>query len=289
MKKAIFLILFGLVPMALMADANQDLFKAAEKGSATGIEAALKNGANPNFYMNGSTALMIAAYKGSPECLKVLLKAGADINAVSDSGTSVLQHAAAHARQDNVKVLIEHGVKVNVKNKYGHSPLSVADEYGYTEVSALLRAAGAKGSSPLKPSESKHTALSAADAAGPRICLAFDSTGALTCRDMPGSRCPGNRFWAGPGPCSTYKNKTVQQLNKTQWGNLIAAFNGEAEDRDKVNEPKQQSKIERCQKACRQKKCGSKLSGEYTASVSASLRCAGFCDQECSTYPDRYR
>ena len=289
MKRALFLILVGLMPMAVIADANLDLFKAAEKGSAIGIETALKKGANPNLFTNGSSPLMIAAYKGSPECLKLLLKAGADINAVSDSGSSVLQHAAAHGRKDNVKVLIEHGVNVNVKNKHGHSPLSVADEYGHKEVSALLRAAGAKGGKASKPSESKPSTHAAGHSAAHRVCLAFDATGALTCRDMPGGNCPGNRFWAGPGPCSTYKNKTVQQLNKKQWDNLIAAFNREAEDRNKVDEPKQQSKLERCQKACRQKKCGSKMSGEYTASVSASLRCAGFCDQECNTYPDRYR
>lgn len=138
-------------------------------------------------------------------------------------------------------------------------------------------------------SSTEYPTEKASPSSGPRICLAFDATGALTCRDMPGSSCLGNRFWAGPGPCASFKNKTVQQLNKSDWGSLIAAFNGEAEDRNKPDEPKQQSKVERCQKACRQKKCGSKMSGEYTASVSASLRCAGFCDQECSTNPERYR
>jgi len=124
-----------------------------------------------------------------------------------------------------------------------------------------------------------------------RICLTFKVDGSLTCTERAHNDmvCPGNRNWGGTGSCPDYRNKKVQQLDRKQWSDLIAVFNGETADRNKVDEPMQQSKLERCQKACRQKKCGSKMSGEYTASVSSSLRCAGFCDQECSTNPNAYR
>lgn len=124
-----------------------------------------------------------------------------------------------------------------------------------------------------------------------RICLTFKVDGSLACKERAYNEmvCPGNRNWGGTGSCANYRNKKVQQLDRKQWSDLIAVFNGEAEDRNKVDEPKQQSKEQRCQKACRFQKCGSKMSGEYTASPSAGLRCAGFCDQECSTYPDKYR
>lgn len=400
MKNMIFLLLFGLMPIGVFADANEDLLKAVKSGSVEGVKDALKkgaavfasdngkttfdlavsenhldvlefllqnvknpsvnqkeilsdtlvilarkpgtdekrakiaklllrSGANPNHHhcLDGDTALteaaasrrgtifmqvllsngakvnlrtkgqhkssktplMMAAYDGGPEEMKLLLKNGTDINATDDTGHSALMWAVIKPNTSNIKLLIEQKANLNIKTKAGWTALNLADKSPNPDMATLLRAAGAKETTAPVVAQAKPSTVSDTASSTPRICLAFDATGALTCRDMPGSSCPGNRFWAGPGPCSSYNNKKVQQLNKSEWGSLISAFNGEAEDRNKVDEPKQQSKEERCQKACRQKKCGSKLSGEYTASVSASLRCAGFCDQECSTNPGRYR
>lgn len=236
-----------------------------------------------------ATPLMSAASNGGPEQLKLLLKAGADINATDEIGNSALIKAVYGSNAENVKLLIQYKANPNIKTKAGSTALSYAELKGYREIAAILRSAGAIETTHPVVVQAKSSTASDTASSTPRICLAFDATGALTCRDMPGSSCPGNRFWAGPGPCSSYNNKKVQQLNRSDWGSLISAFNGEAEDRNKVDEPKRESKEQRCQKACRFQKCGSRMSGEYTASASAGLRCAGFCDQECSTNPDAYR
>lgn len=235
------------------------------------------------------TNVLIRAADKKPGILEILLKAGADPNAVLKSGiTPLIVAARRNDLTENVKALIKYRANLNAKDSDGWTALNYAENNKNPEIVALLKKAGAKASPRPKIIAAKNTDGSPTPSA-PRICLAFDATGALTCRDLPGSSCPGNRFWAGPGPCSSYNNKTVQQLSKSQWGSLISAFNGEAEDRNKVDEPKRESKEKRCQKACREQKCGSRMSGEYTASASAGLRCAGFCDQECSTNPGKYR
>merc|ERR1712203_301991 len=50
---------------------------------------------------NGETALTIAALQGSDECVSLLLRAGASVNSVNDSGKSALGLAADHARMED--------------------------------------------------------------------------------------------------------------------------------------------------------------------------------------------
>jgi ankyrin repeat protein len=279
-------------------DDNALLRAALLKHTKRMIPFLLSRKANPNVRNSeGTTPLMRGAFIGTSANIEALLNAGAKINDVNKNRWTALHQAAHWGNAATAKVLLEHKAVMNAKNADGLTPLNLAELNNDVfnsrrDVIALLRKSGAKENKMPPKFAAKlaeKNSSTSTTSAPPRICLAFDATGALTCRDMPGSSCPGNRFWAGPGPCSTYNNKTVKQLNKSEWGSLIFAFNGEAEDRNKVDEPKRESKLERCQKACRFQKCGSKMSGEYTASPSAGLRCAGFCDQECSTNPNAYR
>jgi len=50
---------------------------------------------------NGETALTIGALQGSDECVSLLLRAGADVTSVNDSGKSALGLAADHARMED--------------------------------------------------------------------------------------------------------------------------------------------------------------------------------------------
>src|SRR5688572_14936201 len=65
----------------------------------------------------GVTPLMLAALSNKPEIVQLLLKAGADANAVSSSNLSVLAHAAigAHIKRNtaSLQVLLASGMKAD--------------------------------------------------------------------------------------------------------------------------------------------------------------------------------
>jgi len=117
------------------------LMRAAKNGDAAAIRLLLEHGADPNAQQkNGTTALMLAAGLGRGtgaftkdyateaellESVKVLIAAGADVNAVDDSGETPL-HFGAQASDDIVKYLAERGAKLNVKDKKGRTPVEMA-------------------------------------------------------------------------------------------------------------------------------------------------------------------
>ena len=89
---------------------------------------------------NGTTALMFAAGIGfgtgtfandyaTPaellESVKVLVAAGADVNAVSEAGQTPL-HFGAHASDDIVKFLAASGARLDAKDKQGRTPVEMA-------------------------------------------------------------------------------------------------------------------------------------------------------------------
>jgi len=88
----------------------------------------------------GKTALMYAAGSVNTETLKLLLDAGADINATSNEGWTALCYAVLARLTDTIKLLIDAGVDVNLGNK---TPLSIATSNKNTEAIELLKQAGA--------------------------------------------------------------------------------------------------------------------------------------------------
>ena len=72
----------------------------------------------------GSTPLMYAAAIGSPEALKILLDAGADVNA--KNGLDVTARFMARSIRRKIRLLIEAGADVNARSKVGRTPLIVA-------------------------------------------------------------------------------------------------------------------------------------------------------------------
>jgi uncharacterized protein len=117
------------------------LMRAAKNGDAAAIRLLLEHAADPNARQkNGSTALMLAAGLGRGtsaftkdyategellESVKVLIAAGADVNALDDAGETPL-HYGAQASDDIVKYLAEKGAKLDVKDKKGRTPVEMA-------------------------------------------------------------------------------------------------------------------------------------------------------------------
>ena len=126
---------------------EKKMIKAAKKGDVAavqhllGIDKALVDARDKD----DSTPLHCAAWKGHAAVAKVLLRAGADVNARSRNehyGDTPL-HAAAHGNQAAVvKLLIDNGAKLGAKNQGGRTPLGETEWHNAAAAAKLIRAAG---------------------------------------------------------------------------------------------------------------------------------------------------
>jgi uncharacterized protein len=111
------------------------------------IRTFLKAGADINATTEtGATALMIAA--DDAEVVKELISAGAKIDAVDKNGWTALFHAVEMNQLQKLETLLKHGADVNLKNKNGNTPLILAeritDSTQKQKVIKLLKKYGAK-------------------------------------------------------------------------------------------------------------------------------------------------
>ncbi|MBQ6982031.1 MAG: ankyrin repeat domain-containing protein, partial [Synergistaceae bacterium] len=80
-----------------------------------------------------------------PEIIRVLAKAGADVNAAYDDGSTPLMLAAEHCKDSEfVAALIDAGADVNARRKDGKNALLIAGEAGKFENVRVLLAGGAR-------------------------------------------------------------------------------------------------------------------------------------------------
>ncbi|MCF6768163.1 ankyrin repeat domain-containing protein [Thiotrichales bacterium 19S11-10] len=80
----------------------------------------------PHSYINNTkqyTVIYDAIYSSNIEILKMLIKAGADVNYKNTNKTTPLHHAAQLGDIEKVKLLIENGADANTRNKIGRIPL----------------------------------------------------------------------------------------------------------------------------------------------------------------------
>ena len=84
------------------------LYRVEEEASSDIVTTLLENGADPNAasYDGGGTPLMSAASRGRSDLLRLLLNAGADINAQRPGGYTALMIAARLGRLDAVQTLL---------------------------------------------------------------------------------------------------------------------------------------------------------------------------------------
>ncbi len=98
------------------------------------------------FSTDGFSPLGYAAFFNHPSAAKLLLKAGADANVVSQNGLGVspLHSALAGGHKELARMLFEAGGDVSAPSKAGWTPAHYAAHKGDLETARYLRARGAK-------------------------------------------------------------------------------------------------------------------------------------------------
>jgi ankyrin repeat protein len=120
---------------------NTPLINAAMNGHSATVNALLRGSAAVNARNNdGETALMLAY---DPKTALVLVKAGADLDAISNNEENALFYSVRRHRTENVRVLLRAGANPNATNGT-QTVLSVAKAlWRGSEVVDLLKRAGA--------------------------------------------------------------------------------------------------------------------------------------------------
>jgi uncharacterized protein len=127
----------------MLGTGTTPMLRAAKAGDAEAIQALLAKGANPNIpTKSGITPLMAAAGLGTKEedttgrkktdaeaiaSIKLCVDAGADVNAVDGQGDTALHGAAQKGSDPIVQFLVDHGAKMDIKDKKGRTPLDAAN------------------------------------------------------------------------------------------------------------------------------------------------------------------
>ncbi len=108
--------------------AGSDIWSAIAAGDIKAVKGHLAKGVDINAKDStfGSTALSSAALLGHTEVIALLLKAGADVNAMNRDGSTPLHNAAFLGQYEAAELLLDNGAEVNIRNGDGATPLEAA-------------------------------------------------------------------------------------------------------------------------------------------------------------------
>lgn len=123
-----------------------DIFEAASLGRLDRLRELRRDAAALNSRSkDGFTALHFAGFFGQPESARVLIEAGAAVDAIAANPMKVMPlHSAASARNlDAVRLLLEHGAPPNARQEKGWVPLHAAAQNGDRAMVELLLKHGA--------------------------------------------------------------------------------------------------------------------------------------------------
>ena len=100
---------------------------AASKGHIQCVKLLIKFGAEVDFpELDGWTPLHCAVLDGYVECVKLLLNQGANVDTPNQERWTPLNTAVRSHQIECVRLLLKHGADVDIPNKYGQTPLMIA-------------------------------------------------------------------------------------------------------------------------------------------------------------------
>ena len=117
---------------------EQALLHAAWRGKLDAVKWLLAHGAQLNREPLQWTALHYAVFAGHDAVAQYLIANGADINARSTNGSSVLMMAAYEGREELARKLVELGAERNIRNDHGEGALEWAMKYKRLGIARLV-------------------------------------------------------------------------------------------------------------------------------------------------------
>ncbi len=137
-----------------------DVFEAAALGDVERLRHVLdgESEGTSAYSADGFTALALACYFGQAATLKMLIEAGADVNAISQNGANLrpLHGAVAGSHTEVVSILLSAGADPNVRQRGGWTPLHGAANHGDTELVSILLNAGVEKSAKSDDGKTAH-------------------------------------------------------------------------------------------------------------------------------------
>jgi len=132
---------------AILADTEKQdtlLTWAARHGQAEAARLLLQAGASVEAVdRDGASALLLACEAGHLEIVRLLLEASAAVDQADEDGTTPLHMACEEGNLEVTRLLLEVGAEVNQAADDGATPLYLACDFGHLEVAKLLSSYGA--------------------------------------------------------------------------------------------------------------------------------------------------
>ena len=145
------LVAAGADPNALENDRYDIVTIAAVANDVSTLTVALDLGASAGNVTSryDGTALIAAAHLGHTEVVRMLIRAGAPLDHVNNLGWTALIESivlgdGGRRHTDTLAALVEAGANVNLADRSGRTPLTLAQDRGYEAMLTLLRQAGAR-------------------------------------------------------------------------------------------------------------------------------------------------
>lgn len=138
----------GGFPDRTMGEGTTALMRAVRSLDVDAIRLLLEAGADPNLTQANGTHVLsfLAGGRGGPgdadaprveEVFRLLVSAGADVNAVGQGGETPLHRAARQGNAALAALLVEHGARTDARDDSGRSPLDVAAQTESTGSQAI--------------------------------------------------------------------------------------------------------------------------------------------------------
>jgi ankyrin repeat protein len=145
---------------------TEQLMRAVKSNNVAQVAKLIEQGAEVSRAdANGDSPLIMAAYKGYTEIVKLLLEAGADVAALDPGMKATALHAAAYAGHvEAARLLIAHGIDINAQGPYnGNTALHDAIWQNNIEAARVIIESGAdvslrsnQGETPLEMARARH-------------------------------------------------------------------------------------------------------------------------------------
>ncbi len=136
---------FNFPRFAVRAANHKPIHQAAARGDATKLAQTIR--ANPGAVSvpdaKGNTPLHLAAFHGHVDASRVLLRAGAQVDARNAEGMTPLMIAAKAGNLPLVKVLLKGGATTTIKDLHGWTALNWAKKTHHYEIAVRVAFAAA--------------------------------------------------------------------------------------------------------------------------------------------------